>query len=113
MLQSQNTLFVSHFYKRTPHNIFINNETGNIITLKSDSSNKIGSWNSFPVNSPQWSYNESFIYDIQAIYWTEILQRLDEDAKTRMRNLITGFKDSELITVNDNPVLVYFKMKDF
>ncbi len=113
MVQNNNTLMVSHFFKKTQHNIFINNKSRNTMTIKADSISQIGDWNSLPVQIPEWSYKESFVYDLSAIDWREMLHGLDKETKAYMRKELPGFEKAEQVKENDNPVLVYFKLKDF
>ncbi len=113
MVQNTNTLLVKFYHKRTSYNNFLNNKTRNLRTMLTDSLSNIGFWNNFPVKAPKWAAGESFIYNISAIGWMEMLENLDKEAKTGFRKTIPGFLKAEMLTENDNPVLVQYKMKDF
>lgn len=113
MVQNNKNLLVSHVYKKIQHNIFINNSSHNKLTIKADSLEQIGDWVGFPVKIPEWSFEESFIYDVSAFDWMELLGKIDEETRDSMRKNVPGFNESEAITENDNPVLVYFRVKDF
>ena len=113
MIQNNKTLMVSHYYKNIQHIIFINNSTHNMQTIKADSLNQIGALVGFPVKIPEWSFKESFIYDVSAFEWRETLGTIDEETRDYMRKTVPGFTESESLTENDNPLLVYFRIRDF
>lgn len=113
MVQSTNNLLVTFYHNKTAYNNFINNKSRNIQSLAADSLNRIGKWRSFPVYAPDWSFGESFIYELSAFGWMELLEDMDEESKDYMRKKVPGFKETEGLSENDNPVLVYYTIKDF
>lgn len=113
MCQTSNTLMITIYHNRIRFNIYLNNLTHNKIILVTDSLGSTGTWNSLPIHSPEWTYNESFIYELSAIDWLETINGLDEKSKTKLRKTIPGFEKAEQISVEDNPILIYYKVKDF
>ena len=104
---------ITLYHKRIAHNIFLNNKTKNRITLVTDSLNHIGFYNTLPVQNPRWAYNESFVYESSAIDWLEILSSMKESTKVGFRKAIPGFTKAEKLSEEDNPILIYFKFKNF
>ena len=82
-------------------------------TIKADSLEQIGAWGGFPVKIPEWSFEESFIYESTAIDFMELLDGMDEADKIILRKKVPGFSEAEGLTIDDNPVLVYYKLKNF
>ena len=113
MVQNTNILLVTFYHNKTAYKNFLNNKSKRIQTLVADSLSRIGYWKKFPVYSPDHSQDDYFIYDLSAITWTEIMEEMDEGTRDYMHKKVPGFAESESITENNNPVLVYFKVKDF
>ncbi len=111
--QTKNTLMLGAYYKRSGYIIFLNNNSHNMITMIRDSSGHIGSCKSLPIKPAQSTYQESFIYSTPAIDWLETIEKLDIDQLKKLRKQIPGFKEAESLSEEDNPILIYYKVKDF
>ncbi|MEA1875808.1 MAG: 6-bladed beta-propeller [Bacteroidota bacterium] len=111
--QTNNTLMIGTYYKRFGYKIFLNNNSHNMLTMIRDSTGHIGSYKSLPVKPAQSSYQESFIYSTPAIDWLETIAKLNNDQRKKLRKQIPGFKEAESLTEQDNPILIYYKFKDF
>jgi len=113
MVQTSKNVLAAFYHNKRAYNNFMSNKSKKIHSIAADSLNRIGYWHDLPIDAPDWSYGESFIYSVSALGWKEMVDGLKEETKAYMRKNLPGFEQAEKIPDDDNPVLVYFRLKDF
>jgi hypothetical protein len=81
------------------------------LNLAMDSLSSFGTFRGIPVNYPRNTHGSWFIADYEGIGWCEMIKNLSEGQKLILRKAIPGFIEAEKVTVDGNPVLVYYRLK--
>ena len=81
--------------------------------LAADTLNSIGNFKGCPVNIPRQTNGSWFVSVIDGINWFESISKLTEAQKVILRREVPGFIQAEKVTMDGNPVLVYYRFKDF
>jgi hypothetical protein len=77
--------------------------------LAADTLNSIGNFKGCPVYIPRQTNKSWFVSIIDGINWFESISKLSEAQKVTLRRDIPGFVEAEKVTMDGNPVLVYFR----
>ncbi|TSA34175.1 MAG: hypothetical protein D4R64_12460 [Porphyromonadaceae bacterium] len=83
------------------------------MTFGADSLSCLGNFHGFPVKIPRDSYKTHFLSMFDAVDLYQIIKSLSSDQINTLKKKIKGFDRILNIKEEDNPVLVYFKFKDF
>lgn len=73
----------------------------------------IGNFKGCPVYIPRQTKGSWFVSVTDGINWFESIIKLKEDQKVILRKEVEGFIEGEKVTMDGNPVLVYYRFKDF
>ncbi|MCK5820308.1 MAG: 6-bladed beta-propeller [Bacteroidales bacterium] len=92
--------------------IIINHQSKNKLILPADSTG-IGLYHQMPIPLPQWADEEYRYSSIEAYRWVSYLNGLSASDKKKLRTKIPGFRQSEQITEEDNPILIRYKFVKF
>ena len=66
----------------------------------------------FPIELAKDSYQNNFITVFDAIEMIDMMEALSSEQKKTLRKEISGFNLIESLSENDNPVLVFYKVKN-
>jgi hypothetical protein len=78
-----------------------------------DSLASMGNFRGVPIHFPRHTNGSWFIADYEGIGWFEMIKTLSEDQKAILRKEVPGFMEAEKVTADGNPVLVYYRLKNF
>lgn len=73
----------------------------------------LGNFHGFPIYSPSWSGRNEFIDSNDGVQIKEILGKIDPTYLAWLRKNVPGFAVIEKVKVDDNPVIVFYKFKEF
>jgi hypothetical protein len=81
--------------------------------LPADSTQVFGTYERIPVHVPIQTWDDWFITTIDGIDWFESISQLPEADKIKLRKRIPGFTEAEKVDQDGNPILIFFKFKEF
>jgi hypothetical protein len=90
----------------------INRKTGNQRSVFMDSTQIFGYFHGIPIQFGRSSYADWFIQKTEALDLKEAIEKLSPD-QLKYLSKSKGFKSLEGLKEDDNPVLVFYKVKDF
>jgi hypothetical protein len=93
--------------------LLINKKTTNLIAFGVDSLSSLGNFHGFPVKPPRDSYKTHFLSTMDAVDVYDIIHKLSADQIKILKKQVRGFDRILNIKQEDNPVLVYYKFRDF
>lgn len=91
----------------------LNHKSKNNRLFAIDTLSSLGNFNGIPVHYPRHTDGGSFIADLDGIEWAETIKKLTDAQKAILRKEVPGFIQAEKVTMDGNPVLVYYRFKDF
>jgi hypothetical protein len=86
----------------------LDHQSKNSQYLAVDTLYHFGKYKGIPVQYPRHTSGDWFIADVDGIDWAEVISKLTEDQKVILRKEIPGFIESEKVSVDGNPVLVFY-----
>ncbi len=113
LVNSTEFLAIMNLRQRKASMLLFDKKSQKILTMGTDSLNNIGYLSGFPIRIPRDSYRDNFISILDAIDLITSINSMSADQKKSLRRQVEGFDRIEDISENDNPVLVYYKFKDF
>jgi hypothetical protein len=93
--------------------IVIDKKTKKQMLFGTDSLFSLGNYHGLPVSIPRDSYQDHFLFRMEAIDLYQAIRLLSRDQLEKLKKRITGFDGILNIKEEDNPVLVYFQFRDF
>jgi hypothetical protein len=91
----------------------LDHQSKNQLNLAMDSLASMGNFRGVPIHFPRHTNGSWFIADYEGIGWFEMIKTLSEDQKAILRKEVPGFMEAEKVTADGNPVLVYYRLKNF
>ena len=77
--------------------------------LAADTLNSVGNFKGCPVYIPRQTNGSWFVSVIDGINWFESISKLTEAEKVILRKEVPGFIEAEKVSMDGNPVLVYYR----
>jgi hypothetical protein len=93
--------------------IVINKKTGEQMMFGTDSLFSMGRYHGLPISIPRDSYKDHFLFRMEAIDLYQAIRTLTEDQIKILKKQVKGFDRILNIKEEDNPVLFYYKFRDF
>jgi hypothetical protein len=93
--------------------ILIDKNSGNQTAFGTDSLFSLGNFNGFPISIPRDSYKTHFLFKMEAIDLYQTIHSLSAGQIKILKKKAGGFDRVLDINQEDNPVLVYYRFRDF
>ena len=93
--------------------LIINKKTLKMMAFGTDSLSSPGNFHGFPVRLPVDTYKTHFLYTMDAVDLYDLIQNLSPDQIKTLKKHVKGFDKILSIKQEDNPVLVYYRFRDF
>lgn len=102
-----------NFRDRKASLLLINKKTLNLKSFGTDSLSSPGNFHGFRVRLPQDTYKDYFLYTLEAVDLYDLIHKLSPEQIKTLKKQIKGFDRILDIKREDNPVLVYYRFRDF
>ncbi len=106
-------LALANYKDRKASLLLIDKKSKNLMAFGTDSLSRLGNYFGLPIKIPYYSYKTYFLSLMDAIDVRQLIQSLTADQKRTLTSKVKGFDRILNIAENDNPVLVYFKFRNF
>jgi hypothetical protein len=93
--------------------VVINKKTLNLKAFGTDSLSSPGNFHGFPLRLPQDTYKNYFLFTMDAVDLSDLIQKLSTEQIKTLKKHIKGFDRILDIKPENNPVLVYYRFRDF
>lgn len=91
----------------------LDHQSKNNQCLAVDTLSSIGKIYGIPIHYPRHANGDWFVADLDGMEWAETVNKLTEAQKVILRKKVPGFFEAEKVTMDSNPVLVYYRFKNF